>query len=38
MSFTHCNFLGDLELDKKELLVVGCISYQVVSGFHLLHQ
>ena len=30
MSFTHCNFLGDLELDKKE--TPGCRLYQLPSG------
>ena len=30
MSFTHCNFLGDLELDKKE--TTGCRLYQLPSG------
>ena len=30
MSFTHCNFLGDLELDKRE--TPGCRLYQLPSG------
>ena len=30
MSFTHCNFLGDLELDKKA--TPGCRLYQLPSG------
>ena len=30
MSFTHCNFLGDLELDKNE--TPGCRLYQLPSG------
>ena len=30
MSFTHCNFLGDLELDKKE--TPGCRLYQLPDG------
>jgi len=30
MSFTHCNFLGDLELDKKE--TPGCRLYHLPDG------
>ena len=30
MSFTHCNFLGDLELKKKE--TPGCRLYELPSG------
>ena len=30
MTFEHCNFLGDIELEKKE--TPGCRLYQVPSG------
>ena len=30
MTFTHCNFLGELELDKKE--TPGCRLYQLPNG------
>ena len=30
MTFTHCNFLGDIELEKRE--TPGCRLYQVPSG------
>ena len=30
MPFTHCNFLGELELDKKE--TTGCRLYQLTNG------
>ena len=38
MNFTHHNFLGDIELEKKE--TPGCRLYQLPdgSGFLLLHQ
>ena len=38
MTFTYCNYLGDLELKKKE--TPGCRLYEflMVSGFLLLHQ
>ena len=30
MNFTHCNYLGDIELSKKE--TPGCRLYQVPNG------
>ena len=30
MTFTHCNFLGDIELKKKE--TPGCRLYQIPDG------
>ena len=37
MTFTHCNFLGDLELEKKETLMHPTVSiFLMVSGFLLL--
>ena len=30
MTFTHCNFLGDIELEKKD--TPGCRLYQLPDG------